>query len=512
MAGVIMLSISQWAYPVSAGALDGMLVSVTNPSAYHSQNRMGAVGGDITLRTPNRNIQLITVDMPRLKMGCGAIDMFGGSFSFINADQLVTVFRNIGQIAVAALFKLAINSISHELGINMSEFSDIMNKLNNTRLNSCKIGEAIASDVVDAIRIDKKEKAKEAQGDLNTVQAISSTTKAFGAWWAGIMGSSKVNKADKAKNPHLGNYVWRAIWLNQVHKPLATDPGSLIPGGTNDAADQPLIAGLTGANVARLIMGITGSSIVKLDDTGSAVCKTDNSTPCESADQNQARNQLTVASLLYGSHEPVLNTFLDEEDGLDKTKTDDEFGWTTMSKTKMSVSQVIPGGNLYQLARQVLAGKGAMAADTMIDSNTATGGIVYYIKNGNWGDFPEAKNYLNAYATPILRHLVTVQRVPTAIDWIANTSSDLMAEQMAVAFAESLANAATAAFTGTTGSKVNKPKGYLLAIENFRRDIANSKTKSIDKITREKDLAIYVATMASTLGSGSLTLYNRKTK
>ncbi|MDN4704685.1 conjugal transfer protein TraH [Vibrio parahaemolyticus] len=38
---------------------------------------------------------LVSFTPPSWKAGCGGVDMFGGSFSFINAEQLVTMMRAV---------------------------------------------------------------------------------------------------------------------------------------------------------------------------------------------------------------------------------------------------------------------------------------------------------------------------------------------------------------------------------------------------------------------------------
>lgn len=507
LAAITMVSFSPLAYPANMGnALDGMLVAVTDPSAYRSQSRMGAVGGSLTLRVPNKNIQLVTVDMPRLKMGCGAIDMFGGSFSFINADQLVAVLRNIGQIAVAALFKLAISSISPTLSGVMDTFSEVMHKLNNTRLNSCKIGSSIAADVFDAADGFGVEGAKQATKDLRQAQGISSSTLgSFNSWFSGVFDTTKV--APDPKNPHVANLVWRAIWLNSSHRSLSR-PDSGIDSSLSEEALPP-IQGLSAAHVARLIMGITGTRIIYADPDGKDIpCPADAaSTVCDALKQSQPGNLLRIDDLIEGSQRYVLYEYNDEYDRTDKSDPKAEFLWQQMksSTPTMSVHQILPGGTVA-LARQVLFGKMDQGEEL---STTAKGGLICYITKcdpGNpWGNF-DASPYLNAISAPLLRNLVTAQRRPDTIIQIGRLHGDLLAEDMAVHFATALANAATASFGGSVHGKVNQPKDFEANIERFRREIADYKAKASDRLTREASLAALVASVSGSLGSGSLTL------
>src|SRR5665811_1402327 len=77
-------------------ALNSMFAAnVTIPGAYQSATRSGFVGGGITLRTPIKPINLFAFDPPRISAGCGGLDMYGGSFSFINSAQFTALLRNI---------------------------------------------------------------------------------------------------------------------------------------------------------------------------------------------------------------------------------------------------------------------------------------------------------------------------------------------------------------------------------------------------------------------------------
>src|SRR5690606_37988731 len=71
-----------------ADELDDMFSNVTAPGSFSTTLRQGWAGGGVGIRAPIRNISVISFDPPRLSAGCGGIDLFGGSFSFINSEQL----------------------------------------------------------------------------------------------------------------------------------------------------------------------------------------------------------------------------------------------------------------------------------------------------------------------------------------------------------------------------------------------------------------------------------------
>src|SRR3989304_8794235 len=59
--------------------------NVTPGTAYQGQAAGYYSGGSMFLRDRVKNIQVIYIDPPTLRNGCGGIDLFAGGFSFVNA-------------------------------------------------------------------------------------------------------------------------------------------------------------------------------------------------------------------------------------------------------------------------------------------------------------------------------------------------------------------------------------------------------------------------------------------
>ncbi len=53
---------------------------------------------------------------PSFSAGCGGIDLFGGSFSFINMNQFVDLMRAVASNAAGYAFQLAINAMCPDCG------------------------------------------------------------------------------------------------------------------------------------------------------------------------------------------------------------------------------------------------------------------------------------------------------------------------------------------------------------------------------------------------------------
>ena len=105
-------------------------------------------GGSLFMRAPGKNYPLVNAQLPSLKAGCGGIDLFGGSFSFINKAQFVALLQNIGANAVGYAFKLALQSISPDIDKLLTELQDQINKINTMNINSCEAAQSLVNGVV----------------------------------------------------------------------------------------------------------------------------------------------------------------------------------------------------------------------------------------------------------------------------------------------------------------------------------------------------------------------------
>ena len=90
-------------YPAEAGiedALENMLgsnVQVNSPGNLATARRGGFYGGSIYIRGRVMSVNVLNFTPPSFASGCGGIDIFGGSFSMINAEQFVALLRSIAQ-------------------------------------------------------------------------------------------------------------------------------------------------------------------------------------------------------------------------------------------------------------------------------------------------------------------------------------------------------------------------------------------------------------------------------
>jgi conjugative transfer pilus assembly protein TraH len=118
----------------------GARMNVTRPQAINSQNVVGYSGGGLVWRIPSRNLQPFQFTPPSMKAGCNGIDIFLGAFSFPNKEQFVQALRNFGQSALGAMFLLALDSMSPQIGAVVKEIQHIAQIMNQFMINSCQAG------------------------------------------------------------------------------------------------------------------------------------------------------------------------------------------------------------------------------------------------------------------------------------------------------------------------------------------------------------------------------------
>ena len=161
----LILSVSVPARADLAAELDTMfnsLVNVTDPTAHLGQRRGVLSGGSVVARNRLMNTNLVNVVPPSFEAGCGGIDLFAGSFSFISRDQLTQLFRSIASNAGTYAFKLALDSMCQNCGQVMDSLQKKIQALNSLFANSCQLGQGVVNDVVDAFDTQHKIKHSEA--------------------------------------------------------------------------------------------------------------------------------------------------------------------------------------------------------------------------------------------------------------------------------------------------------------------------------------------------------------
>ncbi|QXP89463.1 conjugal transfer protein TraH [Methylococcus capsulatus] len=222
---------------------DDFLVNTTAPGVYETQRRGVITGGGISLRNRVVRPNLINFVPPGFKAGCNGIDFFGGSFSFINAEQFQAMLRSIAQGAVGYAFSLAIEGLCPTCSQVMNKMADYIQRINALMRNSCDIAKLAVNEAGlkawhDAQIQDAAAKAsKETSLFDDFFGAIDSVLPPTGQ-----VASNETSQTDPKKRVVVANLVKDA--LDDAH---ATE---WFTGGGNDPQFKMALMSLTGSLIS----------------------------------------------------------------------------------------------------------------------------------------------------------------------------------------------------------------------------------------------------------------------
>ncbi len=120
-------------------------VNVSRPMTYDGQRAGYATLGSVQVRTRSRNSNLVNIQLPSVRAGCGGIDLFGGAFSFISKDELIALMEAIMQNASGFAFELALESMSPAVQETVAKLRDLVQQVNAMNINSCEAGQILTS-------------------------------------------------------------------------------------------------------------------------------------------------------------------------------------------------------------------------------------------------------------------------------------------------------------------------------------------------------------------------------
>lgn len=191
----------------------GGAANVTGPSAYEGQSAGYYSLGNVWTRFPQKSVQPFNLQLPSARAGCGGIDLFTGSFSFINASEIIAMLKATANNALGFAFKLAIDSVSPEIGKVMDEFSQKAQLLNQMNISSCETAQALVGGIWPQMETTR----------ATICEAVGNSQGVFSDWAAARQGCNNGNRRDATiagnsdaamkdqlvGEPH--NYTWEAL-------------------------------------------------------------------------------------------------------------------------------------------------------------------------------------------------------------------------------------------------------------------------------------------------------------
>jgi conjugative transfer pilus assembly protein TraH len=123
--------------------------SGSGPSSIEGQERGFYSGGNMSVRWQDQSTYPITTSLPRIKSGCGGIDVFMGGFSFMNSDFLVNKLQSILSNAAGVAFDLGLKTLCEQCSNTIGKFEAISDTLNQLQMTECAAGKSLVATVAD---------------------------------------------------------------------------------------------------------------------------------------------------------------------------------------------------------------------------------------------------------------------------------------------------------------------------------------------------------------------------
>jgi conjugative transfer pilus assembly protein TraH len=189
----------------------GFSSNSTQSQKYNGQRAGYYTGGSLYARNKIINTPVANIQLPSLEAGCGGIDMFAGSFSFINEEQFIALGKAIASNALGFAFKLALKTISPSIENTMEDLQKMVNKVNNFNINSCDAAKKLVNGGVDYWNTKRKQSCEKKR------RASGSDTDAFAS--KGACGSSgtanstsdSASKEDRKAGLGPRNITWQIL-------------------------------------------------------------------------------------------------------------------------------------------------------------------------------------------------------------------------------------------------------------------------------------------------------------
>jgi conjugative transfer pilus assembly protein TraH len=478
-------------------ALNSMFMSnITPPQGFNgSLGRGGFTGGMAAIRTGVKPINLAYLDPPRITAGCGGIDAFGGSFSFINLQQITQLFRNIVANAGGALFYLATQSISPIISDTMSRFQKDIQDMNASLGNTC----ALANMAINTFAPDAQANTAGTLGGLGS-SLWGSATDMFQGFFAG--GSTQNAQANQnstaAANPGLNNLTWKAI-ASSNRDQMIGDPTGIL---TSDVqASKEIVMSLLGTVIVNPSAASPDGNATPAAEGGlSGGVNVGSGTGTQAADSSaQWVATLRLHDLIEGagsSNNPTNTQVLHCTDAV-PGNVDPPTGCLQIMYSPFTFQ------GTANLTKQMLYGTGGSSDAWQPD------GILSLIQNctvPGCGMTTQQQSFLYSIDTPLYNMIRDTQVDWSSVPGLVKRLEPAIAYSVAIKLARSVERMARTTWTGGASSAANMPPFISATISSLGAEL-NSMEKENSDLQQSIDNARAYANEIIKMNPGAIALH-----
>lgn len=120
-------------------------INATPAEVFETQRRGGLTLGSINTRSRIMRPNLVNMTAPSIRGNCGGLDLVGGSFSFIDSEQLQQFLRAIASNALNYAFALALEGVCPVCMQQIEKMRDWVNDLNGAVQDSCHFAQSLVN-------------------------------------------------------------------------------------------------------------------------------------------------------------------------------------------------------------------------------------------------------------------------------------------------------------------------------------------------------------------------------
>ncbi len=193
----------------------GAIGNYTAPGAFRGQVFNTYSGGSMMLRTQNKTYQLLAIDFPEARAGCGGIDAFGGSFSHISATEFKNMLKNITAALPGVAFQLALESVSPLLGGVTKWTKNLESMLTNANISTCNTAKSLVSSAMEATGVSTDKVCEDLAVALGLESDYAAARVRCQSNKSSVMSAARGSSDPSVRNkaPFVGNLTWKALKL-----------------------------------------------------------------------------------------------------------------------------------------------------------------------------------------------------------------------------------------------------------------------------------------------------------
>lgn len=246
--------------------LDQLFSNMTNSTSagvFSTQRRGVIAGGRFTAKTRIVTPNIVSFVPPSISAGCGGIDMFGGSLSFVNKDQLVQLFRTVAANASGYAFQLALDNVFPDGSKWIEAMQRKIQQMNDMLGNSCEMAQGLVDAAIGGKDGGTSPSLLRDKIAATDVALAGATDDAFSSFFPSTGKSATQNQntyTPSAAKDKDGNIVWKQLKKNNVQgwfkygdnallEQLMSITGTIVIGdlvqdpgaGSSDVQTQPII-------------------------------------------------------------------------------------------------------------------------------------------------------------------------------------------------------------------------------------------------------------------------------